>query len=118
MTLKCINKLLGRKEQTTQSMIQPNDTLNVKNISQYTQIITNKEIMGYKGLKRAFNEKLEVCLVVLTENGDHTSVKGVISHYDEKFEQLLLVAGSNLKRIVFNQIVEVKVEDEDKDNEK
>ena len=112
MALKFISKLLGRNEQNIQSSIHFNDELNVNNISQYAQIITNKEILGYKGLKRAFNEKLEVCLVILAESGDQTSVKGIISHYDEKFEQLLLVAGSNLKRIVFNQILEVEIENE------
>jgi len=110
MALKFMDKLFGRKNNTTQSMIQPNAALNVNNLSEYTQIITNKETLGYKGLKRAFDEKLEVNLDILENNGEHASVKGIISHYDEKYEQLLVVTGSNLKRVVFSQINDVKIE--------
>lgn len=93
-------------------MIRPNDALNVDNIAKYTQIIINKENLGYKGLRRAFEEKVEVQLVVLNENGDRSAIKGIISHYDEKFEQLLLITDSTLKRVVFNQIDEVSFGDE------
>ena len=48
MALKFINKLFSRYDQSTQSMIQPNDTLDLENLSKYTQIITNKENSGYK----------------------------------------------------------------------
>ena len=114
MAFKFINKLFSRRGKDTQSMIRPNDALNVANIAKYTQIIINKENNGYKGLKRAFDEKLEVQLIVLNDNGERSSVRGVISHYDEKFEQLLLITESNLKRVVFNQIDEVSFQDESK----
>ena len=115
MSFKFINKLLGRRDSQTQSMIQPNDALNVNELSKYTQIITNKETLGYKGLKRAFDEKLEVSLSITDESGERSTVNGIISHYDEKYEQLLVVTGPSLKRVVFSQINEVEIE-ADKDN--
>lgn len=111
MALKFINKLFSRYDQSTQSMIQPNDTLDLENLSKYTQIITNKENSGYKGLKRAFDEKLPVEITVSDENGESYVVSGIISHYDEHYEQLLVIADSVLKRVVFSQIVDVKIED-------
>ena len=86
MALKFINKLFSRYDQSTQSMIQPNDTLDLENLSKYTQIITNKENSGYKGLKRAFDEKLPVEITVSDENGQSYVVSGTISHYDEHYE--------------------------------
>ena len=43
MALKFINKLFSRQDQPTQSMIQPNDALNLEDLSKYTQVITNRE---------------------------------------------------------------------------
>ena len=43
MALKFINKLFSRQEQSTQSMIQPNDALNLDDLSKYTQVIATKE---------------------------------------------------------------------------
>ena len=104
MALKFINKLFSRQEQSTQSMIQPNDALNLDDLSKYTQVIATKETLGYKGLRRAFDEKLPV-----DENGDSFVVSGTISHYDEHYEQLLVITDSTLKRVVFNQITDVKI---------
>ena len=109
MALKFINKLFGRQEQSTQSMIQPNDALNLDDLSKYTQVIATKETLGYKGLRRAFDEKLPVELTVTDENGDSFVVSGTISHYDEHYEQLLVITDSTLKRVVFNQITDVKI---------
>lgn len=67
MALKFINKLFSRQEQSTQSMIQPNDALNLDDLSKYTQVIATKETLGYKGLRRAFDEKLPVELTVTDE---------------------------------------------------
>ena len=49
MALKFINKLFSRQNHPTQSMIQPNDALNLEDLSKYMQVITNKETTGYKG---------------------------------------------------------------------
>lgn len=111
MALKFINKLFSRQDQPTQSMIQPNDALNLEDLSKYTQVITNKETSGYKGLKRAFDDKLPVQLTVADENGESFVVSGTISHYDEHYEQLLVITDSTLKRVVFSQIVDVKIEE-------
>lgn len=112
MALKFINKLFSRNGRSSQSMIQPNDALNLEDLSKYTQIITNKEDSGYKGLKRAFEEKLPVELKVMDEQGESFVVSGTISHYDENYEQLLVITDSNLKRVVFNQIEDVKIIEE------
>ena len=108
MALKFINKLFSRQDQSTQSMIQPNDALNLDDLSKYTQIITNKENLGFKGLKRAFDEKLPVEITINDENGETSCVTGTISHYDEHYEQLLVITDSTLKRVVFSQIIDVK----------
>ena len=93
-------------------MIQPNDALNLEDLSKYMQVITNKETTGYKGLRRAFEEKLPVQLTVADDNGDSFEVAGTISHYDEHYEQLLVITDSTLKRVVFNQILDVKISEE------
>ena len=59
--------------------------------------------------RRAFDEKLPVELTVTDENGDSFVVSGTISHYDEHYEQLLVITDSTLKRVVFNQITDVKI---------
>jgi len=111
MALKFKKKLTSGSKKQNQSIIQPNASLNIENLSKYTQTVLNKDTLGFKGLKHAFEKELEVEIVTAAENGNTSSVKGVISHYDEKYEQLLLVVGSNLKRIVFNQIVDVHIEE-------
>ena len=106
MALKFINKKFSR-EKPTQSMIQPNDALNINDLSKYTQFMMNKDEEGFKGLKRAFEKKLSVSLIISEVNGDQTSVTGTISHYDENFEQLVLIVDGSLKRASFNQILDV-----------
>lgn len=90
-------------------MIQPNDALNLDDLSKYTQVITNKENLGFKGLKRAFDEKLPVEITIADENSSNSSVTGTISHYDEHYEQLLVITDATLKRVVFSQIIDVKI---------
>ena len=109
MALKFINKLFSRQEQSTQSMIQPNDALNLDDLSKYTQVIATKETLWYKGLRRSHDDKLPDELTVTDENGDSFVVSGTISHYDEHYEQLLVITDSTLKRVVFNQITDVKI---------
>lgn len=111
MALKFINKLLSR-EKTAQSMIQPNDSLNVENRDKYTQVIKSEEDAGFKGLKRAFEQKSLVNVLISEESGETTSVTGTISHYDENYEQLLLIIDGTLKRVVFSQIQEAAIVDE------
>jgi len=110
MALKFMNKRFSR-EKPAQSMIQPNDALNINDLSKYAQVMMNKDDLGFKGLKRAFTQKLPVALVISEKNGEQTSVTGTISHYDENYEQLVLVVGNSLKRASFNQIVEVKFDE-------
>jgi len=117
MALKFINKRFSR-EKPTQSMIQPNDALNINDLSKYTQVMMNKEDSGFKGLKRAFDKKLPVSLVLKEQDGEQVSVTGTISHYDENFEQLVLVVGNSLKRASFNQILEVTFDGETLSEEK
>ncbi|MCL1948618.1 MAG: hypothetical protein FWF59_02680 [Turicibacter sp.] len=111
MALKFINKKFGR-EKPAQSMIQPNDTLNIGERSKYAQIMMNKDDLGFKGLKRAYNQKLLVSLVIHEKNGEQTAFKGTISHFDENYEQLVLVVGNSLKRASFSQILEVSFDEE------
>lgn len=112
MALKFINKRFSREKQT-QSMIQPNDTLNIQDISKYQQILLNKEDKGFMGLKRAFEEKLLVSIKFSENSGNEAHVTGTISHFDENFEQLVLIVGSSLKRISFSQISKVDYEGND-----
>ena len=98
MALKFINKLFSRQNHPTQSMIQPNDALNLEDLSKYMQVITNKETTGYKGLRRAFEEKLPVQLTVADDNGDSFEVAGTISHYDEHYEQLFFYSPIMIKK--------------------
>ncbi len=111
MARKIINKFFTRESNASQSMIQPNDSLNLSELSKYTQVMTSKDDEGYKGLKLAFENQLTVSITV--ENDDKTTavISGVISHYDENFKQLLVNMNSQLKRIVFNQIVDVDIQE-------
>lgn len=115
--MKIIKKLFRRHHKTNRVIIAPNVKLDVDNLSEYNQIVTSKKDFGYKGLKRAYEEKLVVDLVITTKEEATDSLKGVISHYDETYEQLLIVVDSNLKRVAFNQIIEVSFEDGDVNSE-
>jgi hypothetical protein len=106
-----MKKFFSRNTKLQQSIIQPNASININDLSKYAQTIPNKDILGFKGLKRAFNNELEVEIIVSDENDNRQPIKGRISHYDEKYEQLLVVVGSSLKRVVFNQIIEVNIEE-------
>jgi len=111
MAIKFIKKLTDRSTKYEQSIIQPNASLNVENRSKYAQMIPNKDNSGYKGLKRAFTNEIPVEIIISVEDNQTQSIKGIISHYDEKYEQLLVVVDASLKRVVFNQIVEVHIEE-------
>ena len=110
MARNFLNKLFSKEEQSTQSMIQPNDALNLDDLSKYTQFFTAKEDEGYKGLKRAFENQLVVDITMKDEALGTTSVSGVISHFDEKYGQLLVIVDSQLKRVVFDQIIDVNIQ--------
>ena len=111
MALKFRKKSFNRNSKLEQSIIQPNASLNVSDLSKYAQTIPSKDTSGYKGLKYAFANELEVEIIISNETNDKIALKGIISHYDDKYEQLLLVVGSNLKRVVFSQIIEVNFEE-------
>ncbi|MGL4336466.1 MAG: hypothetical protein ACRCST_06175 [Turicibacter sp.] len=110
MARNFLNKLFSREEQSTQSMLQPNSALDLENLSKYTQVFSTKEDTGFKGLKRAFENQLNVEITMKDEALGSVTVAGTISHYDEKYEQLLVIADAQLKRVVFDQIIDVNIE--------
>ncbi|HAX74198.1 MAG TPA: hypothetical protein DCY20_11810 [Firmicutes bacterium] len=111
MARNFLNRFFSREGQSDQSMIQPNDALNLKDLSKYTQVITNKETEGYMGLRRAFENGLTVTITVKDEALGNIDVTGTISHYDDNYDQLLVIVNSQLKRVVFDSIVEVKIQE-------
>ena len=111
MAGKFLSKLMNRARIKSGSIIQPNDSLNLAELSKYTQVVTAKEEPGYKGLKTAFNERKAVIITIENDDKSETIISGFISHYDDKFKQLMVNMNSQLKRVGFDDIIDVKIED-------
>ena len=106
------------KHKNEESMIKPNVELAIDDISDYRHVHTSDPDLGYKGLKQMFEERQLVRLAVMKNTGERDVVEGTISHYDDAYGQLVVVSGNNLKRFVFDQIVDVHTLNGDEANEK
>jgi len=95
------------KLKNEESNIQPNEMLEIDNLADYQNVFTQKKGAGYRGLLAAYEAKADVVLVTNKDNGETEEVNGTISHYDENYSQLVVVAGNTLKRLTFDQIIEV-----------
>ena len=111
MARNFMSRFFNRETNMSQSMIQPNDSLNLSELSKYTQVMTSKDESGFKGLKAAFDNQLTVSITVENDDKTTTVISGIISHYDENFKQLLVNMNAQLKRVVFDQIVDVDIEE-------
>jgi len=106
-----------RKHKDEESIIKPNVELAIDDISDYRHVLKSDPDLGYKGLKRMFENREQVRLVVVKSAEERDVVEGIISHYDESYGQLVVVSGNSLKRLVFDQIVDVHILNEDEGNE-
>lgn len=92
-----------------ESALKPNVELAIDDIADYQNIIKKEQDFGYKGLKTAFKGKSEVRLTVKREADNEEVVEGIISHYDDHFSQLVIIVDNSLRRLTFDQIVEVQL---------
>lgn len=104
-----LKKMLKKrnKQQDKESMIKPNVALAIDDISDYRNVLKSDPDLGYKGLKKMFEERSLVRLVVSRNEDERDVCEGTISHYDDAYGQLVVVSGNSLKRFVFDQIVDV-----------
>ena len=73
-------------------------------------VLALKEVdTGFKGLKKALQEKYIVRLIVSSNTDEQLEIEGRISHYDDTYRQLVLLTQGALKRFVFDEIIEVKI---------
>ena len=100
-----------RNKKIEDSNIQPNEALEIDAFADYQNVYTKEADTGYRGLLAAYQAKAPVKLVIQKEEGETEEVAGTISHYDENYSQLVVVAGNALKRLTFDQIVDVLVEE-------
>lgn len=98
-------------------MIMPNVALEIDDISDYRNVFKSDPDLGYKGLKKMFEDRKLVRLVVTKNVDERDVVEGIISHYDEAYGQLVVVSSNSLKRFVFDQIVDVYALNGDEVNE-
>ena len=96
-----------RNKKNEESNIQPNEDLAVDKIGDYQNVFTKEKDAGYRGLLAAYQEKKEVRLLITKENDETEEVAGTISHYDENYSQLVVVVNNALRRLTFDQIIEV-----------
>lgn len=115
MLKKMIRKRIKHKDE--ESIIKPNVELEIDDISDYRNVLKSDPDLGYKGLKKMFEERELVRLVVTKNAGERDVVEGTISHYDDAYGQLVIVLGNSLKRFVFDQIVDVHILNGDERNE-
>ena len=94
-----------------ESAIKPNVELAIDDLADYQQVFKKEQDMGYKGLQVAFENKSMVKLITLNHEGAQTEVIGTISHYDGNYAQLVVITGNSLKRLTFDQIVDVQLLD-------
>jgi len=90
-----------------ESAIKPNVELAIDDIADYQHVIKKEQDSGYKGLKAAFVDKSEVRLIVQKSDENDEEIVGTISHYDDNYSQLVVITGNSLKRLTFDQIVDV-----------
>jgi len=92
-----------------ESALKPNVELAIDDIADYQNIIKKEQDLGYKGLKTAFKDKSEVRLIVQKTDDVEEVITGTISHYDDNFSQLVVIAGNSLKRLTFEQIIDAQL---------
>lgn len=115
MLKKIIRK--RKKNKDEESIIKPNAELAINDISDYRNVLKSNPDLGYKGLKKMFEDRVSIRLFITNKDGEQDEIEGTISHYDDSYGQLVVVSGNSLRRLVFNQIVDVHVLNGDEGNE-
>ena len=105
------------KNKEKESIIEPNVEFAIDDISDYGTIFKSDPDLGYKGLKKMFEDRVLIRLEVNKNPEERDIVEGTISHYDDSYGQLVVVSGNSLKRLVFDQIIDVQVLNGDEGNE-
>ena len=97
--------------------IDPNIELEVGDIEDYRHVFKTGTDPGYKGLKEIARNRDFVRLITTGSNDESIAIEGTITHYDDLYNQLVVVSNGTLKRLVFDQIVDVKRINEGEGNE-
>jgi len=100
-----------RNKKHVESLIKPNVELAIDELIEYKQVVRKERDLGYKGLFAAFSDKAQVKLIISTGDDQSEQITGTISHYDENYSQLVVVNGNSLKRLTFEQILDVQFPD-------
>ena len=100
-----------RNKKIEESTLKPNEALEIDAFSKYQNNYTPEADTGYRGLLVAYQTKAVVRLLVQNANETTEEVVGTISHYDENYSQLVVIVGNSMKRLTFDQIIDVVIPD-------
>lgn len=96
-----------KKYQDEVSNIQPNEELQVDDFGDYKNVFVKDVDPGHLGLLDAYKNKQRVRIKIKNDEDATEEIVGTISHYDDNYSQLVVVAGNTLKRLTFDQIEDV-----------
>ena len=106
MLQKIIRK--RRRYDQDQSVFELSKKLEVDDIESYKKFYKDGIDTGFKGLKEISKNRELVRLTAAINDEDNVSIVGTISHYDDLFNQLVILTNGTLKRFVFDQIIDVE----------
>jgi len=106
MILKKLKK--KRRNKSEKMALEVNTKLEVDDISEYKNIFKDGEDTGFKGLKKIAKNRELVRLVATISDDENIEIEGTITHYDDLYNQLVVVSNGVLKRLVFDQIINVE----------
>ena len=115
-----IQKIMRKRRRYDQdkSVIELSKKLEVDDIETYKKFFKEGQDPGFKGLKEISKNRDLVRLTATVNDDDKISIVGTISHYDDLFNQLVVLTNGTLKRLVFDQIIDVeKISDGDVNEE-
>lgn len=105
-----ILKKLKRKKryEPEDSVLEVNTKLEIDDIAEYKNIFKDGEDIGFKGLKQIAKNREPVRLIANTNDDGNVEIEGTITHYDDLYNQLVVISNGSLKRLVFDQIISVE----------
>jgi len=104
-----LRKLKKRKRYEPEaSALEVNTRLEIDDITEYKNIFKDGEDPGFKGLKEIAKNRELVRLIASINGDENMEIEGTITHYDDLYNQLVVMSNGSLKRLVFDQIIDVE----------
>jgi len=103
-----LKKLKKKRYEPESSALEVNTKLEIDDIAEYKNIFKDGEDPGFKGLKEIAKNREPVRLIASINGDESIEIEGTITHYDDLYNQLVVMSNGSLKRLVFDQIVDVE----------